>query len=641
MQTILLDTFVGTVGNSITGTTPNLVANGSDVWGDFSSLGFGVMEFVSGGGCKALSYGSGGTSAYALYPLTGASQTATYTLVFATSDSTADAQMILRRASDGSTSLNVSLAFSNNKLFVQSFSGGSTSQITPTGGTTVSPNVGTANTIVITCTATTIAVSLNGTQILAPSTIPSSTINTFVFGQLAGTAGSIVFNSVKVQEAGGPTTATLSGPTTGTAGTASTFSVALDAVAVDVATAVPLSDSLAGGTFAGSGVSGTTLTIPANTLSATFLYTRTTAGTSSISIAPAGLTIIGSPISYVASSGGSSPTTATVTGPSVLTIGTPSTYTVTLNANAGSGGVSFTPSVSGFAATFSPSTVTIASGSSTGTFNATSSTAGTGSIGGTATGLSVTSASVTSAAPNTGGLQLYYPVASLSTIYFVITKSPYQAWNGTAFETQIVSDWTLYAIPASDSGSVGIYFAIFPAAIASGTTVSVYGYLRSGSTPAASDTLIGTELNATWNGTSLVPSSGSGSGVTDTSVQYDVTEALNALGFTSSLAAQIATNLNATVSSRSTLTGPAGFSSLTIVGGGVNVNLAQTVPLVDQTAVTAPSVGNCLAAAQAAACGDQSKPNTPGVTTGTLKNADGSNCRTFTYDSGSAPSQRT
>jgi hypothetical protein len=99
-------------------------------------------------------------------------------------------------------------------------------------------------------------------------------------------------------------------------------------------------------------------------------------------------------------------------------------------------------------------------------------------------------------------------------------------------------------------------------------------------------------------------------------------------------------NLDAAVSTRSTLVGPAGFSSLVIAGGGVSLNMAQSVPLGNNTTVTAPTVGNALNAAHSAAAGAETKPNTPGTTTYTISNADGTVFRAFTLDSGTSPTSR-
>jgi hypothetical protein len=108
-------------------------------------------------------------------------------------------------------------------------------------------------------------------------------------------------------------------------------------------------------------------------------------------------------------------------------------------------------------------------------------------------------------------LSVYYPIASLSTIYFTITKSPDQSWNGSAFETATSSHWPSYVVAGTDSGGTGTYLANFPSGIGAGT-YSIYGYQQVGGSAASTDTLIGTELNVTWNGTTI-SISGSGNSV--------------------------------------------------------------------------------------------------------------------------------
>lgn len=104
---------------------------------------------------------------------------------------------------------------------------------------------------------------------------------------------------------------------------------------------------------------------------------------------------------------------------------------------------------------------------------------------------------------------------------------------------------------------------------------------------------------------------------------------------------RLLTNLDAQVSTRSTLAGPAGFSGLSIVGGKVAVDLSQALTLRDLTSVTAPTINDGLAAACAVAAGQETKPNSGTNVAGVLKHLDGSTCRTFTYDVGANPTQRT
>jgi GDSL-like Lipase/Acylhydrolase family len=113
-----------------------------------------------------------------------------------------------------------------------------------------------------------------------------------------------------------------------------------------------------------------------------------------------------------------------------------------------------------------------------------------------------------------GQLSVYYPTPSLSTIYFTITKSPNLSWNGSAFEATTTSDWSSYAITGTDSSGTGNYVGSVPSGIAAGT-YSIYGYRQAGGSAASTDTLIGTELNATWNGATLTTGgAGPGNGLT-------------------------------------------------------------------------------------------------------------------------------
>lgn len=123
------------------------------------------------------------------------------------------------------------------------------------------------------------------------------------------------------------------------------------------------------------------------------------------------------------------------------------------------------------------------------------------------TDVAATTLTVTGA-PVAGQLQLYRAAPLLGTVYFVLTAAPGTAWNGSGFEALAAGRWNFYALPAADSGGTGIYTANFPATVPPGL-VTAYGYLRLGSVPAATDTLIGSET-APWDGRTFGPGSGSG-----------------------------------------------------------------------------------------------------------------------------------
>jgi hypothetical protein len=99
-------------------------------------------------------------------------------------------------------------------------------------------------------------------------------------------------------------------------------------------------------------------------------------------------------------------------------------------------------------------------------------------------------------------------------------------------------------------------------------------------------------------------------------------------------------NLDVATSTRSTLVGPAGFSTLTIANNGINLNLAQaglTPRALDSVADGSLTVGDGLVAAIAGAAGKESVAGTSYLvktpSTGTV-------IRTFVLDSASNPTSR-
>jgi hypothetical protein len=133
--------------------------------------------------------------------------------------------------------------------------------------------------------------------------------------------------------------------------------------------------------------------------------------------------------------------------------------------------------------------------------------------------------------------------------------------------------------------------------------------------------------------------------VTDSSVQSDVTAAMIALGFTSALATQIGANLNATVSSRSTLSGPAYFAALAInpSTGGVRIDGSKMPLIRSQTGVTNPTYDDCLIAAHSLACGEETKSIGAGgaLTVLTLDTAAGGTLIVSDLDNATIPTTRT
>lgn len=167
----------------------------------------------------------------------------------------------------------------------------------------------------------------------------------------------------------GATSVTITGPASGTVGSASTnFTATLD-VAHGSDVIVTPSDGGAGGTFTPA-----TRTITAGSTSGTFTYTAASPGVKTISVTNnAGLSNIGS-VSYTASA--TAATAVTMTGPSSGLVGTSSTnFTVGANGTI-TGTIIVTPSDSGGGGTFTPTTVSISSGTPTATFTYTAGTAG-------------------------------------------------------------------------------------------------------------------------------------------------------------------------------------------------------------------------------------------------------------------------
>lgn len=99
-------------------------------------------------------------------------------------------------------------------------------------------------------------------------------------------------------------------------------------------------------------------------------------------------------------------------------------------------------------------------------------------------------------------VEMQYGTVSLSTLYFIV-KQTGKVFNGTAYETQNPSNWSsAYAVSLSDPQAVGFYQGTIPTGLPVGT-VSIYAYLKAGSNPASTDPVIGSQLDAYWNGVTL------------------------------------------------------------------------------------------------------------------------------------------
>lgn len=173
-----------------------------------------------------------------------------------------------------------------------------------------------------------------------------------------------------------PTAVTLSGPTNGIVGSASSnFTVGTDNPIVSGSVVVTPSDSGGGGTF-----SPTSVTLTSSATTAAFTYTAAAAGTYSIAVTNNASLSNPSPISFVASN----PTpvaTYTLTGPTSCTVGVASSaFTVQLGAGVLTGTAVITPSSGGGGGTFSPATVSLTDTTRSATFTYTATSAGSKTI---------------------------------------------------------------------------------------------------------------------------------------------------------------------------------------------------------------------------------------------------------------------
>jgi hypothetical protein len=196
ITTYLDDTFSGTAGSSIVGGAPNLVKNGSDVWGDIN--GFGAMGYAPGGGAIALGLGTVGV-ALATYSLTGTSIRQVVTFTFKSSTAKPQAVIILDRTTDGTNSLNIFADYSLQNIRVFQYISGQPTLLL-TAPVTLVP--GTPYSLVATVTETTLSLSLDGSSIVAgqPITLPLGT--QLLIGQGGGTAGDVVISEVRVTSNG-------------------------------------------------------------------------------------------------------------------------------------------------------------------------------------------------------------------------------------------------------------------------------------------------------------------------------------------------------------------------------------------------------------------------------------------------------
>jgi hypothetical protein len=163
-------------------------------------------------------------------------------------------------------------------------------------------------------------------------------------------------------------------PTTFTAGSSGTLTLTGTGTGWKAATPGAPTFSVSGGTGASvsgqviAGYNAATLTLNPGSAAGTLTITDPSGGTATVTV----------------NSSTPAPTTLTVTGASSGTDGTPLTLTATLDHAAGAGGITYTPTASVVTAVFSPNPVVFAQGDTAKTFTITASTAGTSSVGGSA-----------------------------------------------------------------------------------------------------------------------------------------------------------------------------------------------------------------------------------------------------------------
>lgn len=184
-------------------------------------------------------------------------------------------------------------------------------------------------------------------------------------------------DNFSADQATGPATGvTMSGPTSGAVGVASTnFSIGVTPVGGTITSTVVVtpSDGGGGGTF-----TPTTVNLTTAAPAATFTYTPASVGAKTISVTNNGSLSNPSNITYTASSGAA--TAVTMSGPSSGTVSLASTnFTIGANGTI-TGTVIVTPSDAANGGTFTPTTVSISSGTPTATFTYTPASTGTKTI---------------------------------------------------------------------------------------------------------------------------------------------------------------------------------------------------------------------------------------------------------------------
>ncbi len=221
----------------------------------------------------------------------------------------------------------------------------------------VTPNDGSAGG---TFTPTTVSISSGsptGSFTYTPASTGAKNISTTNNGSL-GNPITIVYTVTS----GVATAITMSGPISGTVGSpSSNFSIGANGSITGTVVITP-SDSGQGGTFTPA-----TVSISSGTPTATFTYTAASAGAKTIAVINNGSLTNPSNVTYTATLANA--TAVTMSGPTSGTVGVASTnFTIGANGTI-TGTVVVTPSDSGGGGAFTPTSVSISSGTPTATFS--------------------------------------------------------------------------------------------------------------------------------------------------------------------------------------------------------------------------------------------------------------------------------
>ncbi len=97
-------------------------------------------------------------------------------------------------------------------------------------------------------------------------------------------------------------------------------------------------------------------------------------------------------------------------------------------------------------------------------------------------------------------LQAQYPTGSA--VYAVVLSATGGIWNGSAFETPTLANWTTYAVTLTEQSTTGLYHGNMPALITTAGWYSYIGYLRAGGSPLSTDTAIWSD-RIPWSGSAI------------------------------------------------------------------------------------------------------------------------------------------